>query len=77
MHTCTIIITPNNIFLPFVINNIHLPSVIPESTCSGDVICSQKCVRLFGVDVCSCNLGYMLDRDNVTCSGEELLSSAC
>ena len=29
------------------------------------------------MEVCSCNLGYTLDIDNFTCSGEKLLSSAC
>ncbi len=57
--------------------NVTLRSVLPESSCSNDAVCSQNCVRLFGVEVCSCNLGYTLDRDNVTCSGEKLLSSAC
>ena len=53
---------------------IHLPSVLPESMCSDEVICSQNCVRVFGVEVCSCNPGYTLDIDNVTCLGEELVS---
>ena len=48
----------------------YLPSDINEClTDNGG--CQQNCANTDGSFVCSCNLGYALNADNMTCAGEE------
>ena len=44
-------------------------AVIPAYACSITNNCDQECVLLGGVDHCSCNSGYQLADDGLTCIG--------
>ena len=39
------------------------------SVSCGTKVCSQMCAVVSDQPVCSCNVGYVLDDDNITCSG--------
>ncbi len=49
-------------------------AVLPESTCPDGNACSQNCVILFGQAQCSCNPGYSLSENGVSCLGEHMQS---
>ena len=44
-------------------------------SCDNTTNCTQNCIRLFGVEQCSCNIGYELDTDNTTCLGMDMLAA--
>ena len=58
--------------LPFTILMMYLYSTIPEinecATLNGN--CSQTCTNTNGSYYCSCNSGYILGGNNMTCNGE-------
>ena len=44
-------------------------SVLEIFECPENNSCSQNCVLINGTEECSCDNGYMLEDDNVTCNG--------
>ena len=47
--------------------NILSTAVLPNNTCSSESMCEQNCVLLNETEVCSCDVGFILAEDNVSC----------